>query len=89
MPRLAGILFLCGWFFGLMGALDIVNEYISLIMALLSWFSSVIILIWERVKKYQNKHLILQSKWDEYEGDQQPEFSALPNPSEFDLDIPL
>tara|TARA_B100000902_G_scaffold137503_1_gene135800 strand:- start:1841 stop:2110 length:270 start_codon:yes stop_codon:yes gene_type:complete len=89
MPRLAAILFFCGWGLGLMGAFDAINESISLVGAVILWTGAAIILIWDRVKKYQKKHLQLQSDWDEFDGQEKTEFTSLPDPAEFDLETPL
>ena len=61
----------------------------SLLFSTLCWLISVIIFISNRVKNHQAKSLSIQSDWEEFDGDSKTEFTALPDPKEFELDIPL
>ena len=72
-----------------MGALNYINETYSLLFVGLFWSTTVIILIWNRVKNYEMNRLSMQSDWNEFEDDSETEYTSLPNPSEFELDIPL
>ena len=82
-------LFASGWIFAIMGALNYINETYSLLFAGLFWSTTVIILIWNRVKNYEMNRLSMQSDWNEFEDDSETEYNSLPNPSDFELDIPL
>ena len=82
-------LFILGWIFAIMGGLSYISETTSLLFAALFWLTAVIILIWNRVKNYQIKRFSVQSDWNEFNGDSETEFSPLPDPSEFELDVPL
>jgi hypothetical protein len=87
--RLVAFLFVSGWIFAIMGGLSYISESNSLLFAALFWLTAVIILIWNRVKNYQIKRFSVQSDWNEFNGDSETEFSPLPDPSEFELDVPL
>jgi hypothetical protein len=43
----------------------------------------------DRVNAYQNEHRLLQSSWEDFEGDIDAEVSPLPDPTEVGLDLPL
>ena len=49
----------------------------------------MIVLILNRVKNHRAKRLSIQSDWNELDVDTETEFTALPDPKEFELDIPL
>lgn len=87
--RFVAFLFVSGWIFAIMGGLSYISETTSLLFAAFFWLTAVIILIWNRVGNYQLNRLSMQSDWNEFEGGSDTEFSALPNPSEFELDVPL
>ena len=87
--RFVAVMFVSGWIFAIMGGLSYINETYSLLLAALFWLTAVVIMIWNRVKNYQINRLSMQSDWNRLEDDSEPEFTSLPNPSEFELDIPL
>ncbi|MEC8721284.1 MAG: hypothetical protein VXX50_02510 [Candidatus Thermoplasmatota archaeon] len=87
--RFIAFLFVSGWISAIMGGLSYINQTYSLLFAGLFWSTAVIILIWNRVKNYQVNRLSMQSDWNGFEDDSETEFTSLPNPSEFELDIPL
>ena len=87
--RLVAVLFVLGWIFAIMGGMNYISEIASLLFSTLCWLISVIIFISNRVKNHQAKSLSIQSDWEEFDGDSKTEFTALPDPAEFELDIPL
>ena len=87
--RFAAFLFVSGWIFAGLGAIGYIEESTSLFLAALVWFATVLIFIWKRVENYRLNRLSLQSDWDEFYGETETEYTALPDPSEFELDIPL
>ena len=89
MPRLAAILFCSGWVLGFLGFFDLISESISMFGAIFLWILSALILIMDRVNTYQNEHRLLQSSWEDFEGDIDAEVSPLPDPTEVGLDLPL
>jgi hypothetical protein len=82
-------LFVSGWIFAGLGAIGYIEESTSLFLAALVWFAAVLIFIWKRVENYRLNRLSLQSDWEEFYGESETEYTALPDPSEFELDIPL
>ena len=82
-------MFVLGWLFAIMGGLDYISETTSLFFSTFCWLISVIVLISNRVKNHQAKRLSIQSDWNEFDVDTETEFTALPDPTEFELDIPL
>ena len=89
MPRLAAILFCSGWALGFLGFFDLISESSSMLGAIFLWILSALILIMDRVNAYQNEHRLLQSSWEDFEGDIDAEVSPLPDPTEVGLDLPL
>ena len=87
--RFAGFLFISGWIFAGLGANGYIEESTSLFLAALVWLAAVLIFIGKRVENYRFNRLSLQSEWDEFHGESETEYTALPDPSEFELDIPL
>ncbi len=87
--RFAAFLFVSGWIFAGLGAIGYIEESTSLFLAALVWFATVLIFIWKRVENYRLNRLSLQSDWEEFNGESETEYTALPDPSEFELDIPL
>ncbi len=89
MPQLAALLFCSGWVIVFLGFFDLISESSSMLGAVSFWVISAILLIMDRVKTYQNKHASLQSNWDEFEGEFDPDVSPLPDPTDVGLDLPL